>query len=390
METISAFVQFVAHHNGIGNKAKLTELAMHKFGLAKERSVYCHKDFSVRFSHSAGGGFSNTVLSLSNLRKYDDKPFLVCLVTATENKLYLANTTFLAKISHSSQELRLDNIRGSFNGSDIIKTFDGTPNDATHIQELYALHADMGFDENLPRLVEATNGIAPTGRRFVPGEKELINLNESVARAVAFCNSVHYQALKADLDARLAKYRAGIVRAANIANVNIRGRAIEYLISGDDDALKARIAAELDEDYDSLPEFKTENTLGDYSCLLGDWYVETDIKTKKTDLGSAPKAYNVDKFLEYHSWPDSVFMFYFIGVDDAGGVQTALIPVFQTALLAGTKVQHHWAGRNSRGVTQFDGAVIQQLLANPDTTIDAAAAMAFLTKLVGNDACPVI
>ena len=63
---------------------------------------------------------SNTVLSLSALQKYDDKPFIVCIVTPDTNYMMLANSTFLKKISHSSQELRVDNIRGSFNGSDIM------------------------------------------------------------------------------------------------------------------------------------------------------------------------------------------------------------------------------------------------------------------------------
>jgi len=36
-----------------------------------------------------------------------------------------SNTTFLKKISHSSHELRTDNIKGSFNGSDIMVVYEG-------------------------------------------------------------------------------------------------------------------------------------------------------------------------------------------------------------------------------------------------------------------------
>lgn len=65
------------------------------------------------------------MLSLSNLRKYDDRPFIACVVTPTENFCLMANTTLLKKISHTSQQLRENNIRGSFNGSDIAREFEG-------------------------------------------------------------------------------------------------------------------------------------------------------------------------------------------------------------------------------------------------------------------------
>jgi hypothetical protein len=44
--------------------------------------------------------------------------FFVCVVRQSENELLLSNSTFLKKISHSSHELSLTNIKGSFNGSE--------------------------------------------------------------------------------------------------------------------------------------------------------------------------------------------------------------------------------------------------------------------------------
>lgn len=108
---IFSFVNFIKSKDGIGNKSGLIEEVQKKFRLTKDRSVYYSEHFSVRFSYSASTSFSNTVISLSNLQKYDDLPFLVCLVTPKKNILYIANTTFLQKISHSSQELRVDNTR---------------------------------------------------------------------------------------------------------------------------------------------------------------------------------------------------------------------------------------------------------------------------------------
>ena len=87
-----------------------------------KRQVYYCADFAIRFSSSKNESFSNTVLSLSNLQKVDDRPFIACLVTPQKNYLHLANSTFLKKISHSSQELRENNIRAvSYTHLDVYK-----------------------------------------------------------------------------------------------------------------------------------------------------------------------------------------------------------------------------------------------------------------------------
>ena len=77
------------------------------------------------------------------------------------------------KISHSSQALRQDNIRGSFNGSDIMRNFEGVENIPENFESLFHSHENYTFEENLVRLVEATNQIAPTGSRFMPSAKQI-------------------------------------------------------------------------------------------------------------------------------------------------------------------------------------------------------------------------
>ena len=58
------------------------------------------------------------------MEKYDKIPFFVVLVRkSADNMILLANTTFLKKISHSSHELSMTNIKGSFNGSDIMMSY---------------------------------------------------------------------------------------------------------------------------------------------------------------------------------------------------------------------------------------------------------------------------
>src|SRR5437763_16317016 len=103
MSKLPELLDFVSTHHGINDQAKLTTLIVEKFGLTQDRSVYYCDDFAIRFSSGAGPSFSNTVLSLSNLKKVDNIPFLVCLVTPAENRVLLANSTLLRKISHSSQ-----------------------------------------------------------------------------------------------------------------------------------------------------------------------------------------------------------------------------------------------------------------------------------------------
>jgi hypothetical protein len=84
-EAIRAFLETVRANNGINDKARLAKLICERCQLTRDRSVFYCDDFAVRFSASVSRNFGNTVLSLSNLRKYDAKPFFVCLVTPSEN-----------------------------------------------------------------------------------------------------------------------------------------------------------------------------------------------------------------------------------------------------------------------------------------------------------------
>jgi hypothetical protein len=381
MKTVNSFIAFIKSQDGIGNKARLTSLAADKFGLIKDRSAYYCDSFAVRFSQSTSGGFSNTILSLSKLQKYDNIPFIVCLVTDHENRLYIANTTFLIKISHSSQSLTLYNIKGSFNGSDIVKEFEGIPNNRDNIDKLYAIHAEIGFEGNLLRLVEATNNISPTGKRFEIGQVEKENIEKSIQRAIEFCSLPEFQTLKNELDNKVQQYQNEILIASHIENVNISGRIIEYFIAGDNDKLKAQLVSDITEEYNKLPAFKTENTLGDYVRVFDNHHTETDVKTKIILLNSNPKAYNIDKFLEFHNRPNTVFLFYFIGINAEKIFNTILVSVFQANLINRTILLRHWAGRNSRGVTQFEGSTIQRLLEFPSAQIDEKTARRFVQSL---------
>ena len=244
-DAIQKLLALIKANDGINDKARLARIVFEALALTKDRSVYYSADFAIRFSSSASRTFGNTVLSLSNLRKYDDRPFIVCLVTPTENFCLLANTSLLKKISHSSQQLRENNIRGSFNGSDIAKEFEGITNSAENIARLFNIHAGIGFDGNLARLVEATNNISPTGIKFIVNEAAETAILDAPQRAARFVDSEDFAVLKAELDAQVSKFQSEILLAALIENVNVRGRVIEYLIAGEDEALRQKLVAAL-------------------------------------------------------------------------------------------------------------------------------------------------
>jgi len=381
-DSLQRLVAFIAESDGINDKAQLSRLVIERFDLTTDRSVFYCADFAIRFSSAAKPSFSNTVLSLSNLKKFDDRPFVVCLVTPTVNYCLLANTTLLKKISHSSQELRENNIKGSFNGSDIIREFEGIPNTAANLERLFQIHAPIGFDGNLPRLVEATNNISPSGVKFSISDEARKTILESPRRAIQFINSPEAIELKHDLDQKVERYKTEILLAALIDNVNVRGRIIEYLIAGEDEKLRQQLVVALKEGNKGLPQFKTENALGDYQRIFDAFHTETDVKTKIMILNSNPKAYNIDKILEFLALDKSVFMFYFVGVEPTKIVDTVLVSMFQEKLLKSTILLRHWAGRNSRGVTQFEGKTINSLILKPELQINEATSLRFLEQII--------
>jgi len=376
-------IEFILSKNGIGDKSKLAEIVKEQFNLTIDRKVYYSNDYAIRFSSSKDTSFSNTALSLSTLQKYDNNPFYVCLVTPKENKIYLANSSFLSKISHSSKELRIDNIKGSFNGSDIIKNIDGIANVPQNFDILFPIHQNTTFNENLERLVEVNGTIIPTKQKFTINDKNIIIIKEAPTRAISFNKSKFYSDLLNDLNTRTTKYKKEILIASLIENVKLRGNIIEYIIAGEDEKLQQQIAKSLF-DKTPIPPFKDKNGLGDFIKTYPQFDTATDIKTKIMVLNSAPKGYNIDKMLEFLSNENSIFMFYFVGIDyEKNEIKTSLVSVFQKEIIDNTIIQFHWAGRNSRGVAQFIGKGIKDLIVkNTANNIVERQAIEFLEKLI--------
>jgi hypothetical protein len=63
-------------------------------------------------------------------------------------------------------------------------------------------------------------------------------------------------------------------------------------------------------------------------------------------------------------------------------VNTVLVSMFQEKLLRATILLKHWSGRNSRGVTQFEGTTINALIVNPEFAINTDEAGQFLQRVI--------
>lgn len=364
------FVDYIVNHAPQHNKQVVEDDVCTHFNLTKDRKVYHNEYYAVRFSYSKSDSdsFSNTVLSLSALEKYDKIPFFVVLVRqSSANLILLANTTFLKKISHSSQELSMTNIKGSFNGSDIMRDYDNKSNTPDNFDYLFAVHQGLDWEDNLSRLVDASSNIKPVNQKFIPSDAESKNIYESVSRAVDFISSDIFSVLEDDLNERCNKSRKEILIASHIENTNIRGRLIESLITSNDEE-RQHIINNLHNLEAALPSYDTKNGLGDYYREFNNGDTYTDIKTKVIYLNSNPKAYNVDKFLKQMADSRSIFLFVFIGVDENSIFKTLLCSVYHEKLIDNTILQFHWAGRNTRGAAQFNGIAIDEMLKETNFT----------------------
>lgn len=385
-QTCKDFVEYIVTSAPKHNKQMVEDAVSGKFHLTKDRKVYHNDYFAVRFSYSqsSSDSFSNTILSLSALEKYDKIPFFVVLVRQNaDNLILLSNTTFLKKISHSSQELSMTNIRGSFNGSDIMRDYDGRANAPENFDFLFALHQGLDWEDNLSRLVDASSKIKPTNEKFYPTDNEQDHIFSSILKAKSFVESNHFGVLEKDLNDRCDKSRNEILIASHIENTNIRGRLIESLITSNEED-RQHIIDNLHHLEAALPAYNTKNGLGDYYRQFDNRDTYTDIKTKVVYLNSNPKAYNIDKFLKQMSDAKSIFLFFFIGVNENSIFKTLLCSVYHEKLIDNTILQFHWAGRNTRGAAQFNGTAIDEMLNDKDfkNNIDLDKAKLFLEDLL--------
>ncbi len=284
--------------------------------------------------------------------------------------LLIANSTFVNKISHSSQSLRVDNIKGSFLGSNILRKYDTIENGLDIVLEntpanfeaLFSIHQKSTWDDNLALLVEATHNIEPAGVRYTPTEAEVEKILASVDLAQSLLLDPDYLAIKTELDKTVSDNEALILEAAAIDNVNERGNKIEQIIT--------QVG-----NFHGLDDLKFKLIIG-YEVLV-------DVKTKLKNLSSSPKGYNVDKVLKQLAKGNIIICYYFIGIDiEQKKLTTRLVPIVDQKIIEYTRIQPHWAGRNSRGVSQLTSDYAFIFSGNFSTNINSNLAKEFLQSLI--------
>jgi hypothetical protein len=206
--------------------------------------------------------------------------------------------------------------------------YEGTPNTPEHFEELFAIHSEFTWGENVERLVEATTAIIARQTRFPVGAEALAQLLEAPARAAVAITTAAFEAAEQQLGALIVRHQDELLQAAALNNVNIRGNTIEQIITGEVNA----------------------HRLDDLIFGLGDSrQLIVDIKTKLLDRASAPKAYNIDKILRLLSDPSNVFSLFFVGLNVAHhAVHTRLIltRLFQPSI--DFSLRGRWRYRASR------------------------------------------
>ena len=72
---IDRFIEYVRNEMPRISKEAAEKDVQQQFEMTNDESVFYNNHFAVRFSYSKNGSFSNTVLALSKLQKYDHLPF---------------------------------------------------------------------------------------------------------------------------------------------------------------------------------------------------------------------------------------------------------------------------------------------------------------------------
>ena len=169
----------IHENDGINDKIRLARLLSESFNLIRDRSVYYCTDYAIAIQFICYPEFQqhgSIVVQSAQVRR----PSLSLSVSLhpTKNFCLIANTTFLKKIKrtvvpktpreqHTRKLQRVRHRLGEFEG------IDGT---ATENISLFDIHAEIGFEGNLPRLVEATNNISPSGEKFAVRDFALVQI----------------------------------------------------------------------------------------------------------------------------------------------------------------------------------------------------------------------
>ncbi|MCL2109311.1 MAG: hypothetical protein FWH20_08210 [Oscillospiraceae bacterium] len=367
-------LSFFDETQDVSNKEILQTEFVRRFGAVRKssRGIFDlpDKSVSVRFTQNnktADGNASNTVLAIREIHLRDEHPILSVLVTSGKNYVRIMNSSFISKISHSNKNASDNKLRGSVNYPNIIRNFDGIENESQNIPKLFELHSEHNFWENYERIYGFTSQIQGKKDKFLPSPEQTNNLMNSPGRSYQFVKSDSFRVLADDLKRRVERNSKAIVRAGFISNAKLRGEIIEHLITSDDATKLSEISLCLANKC--VPDVTNPHGLADYERVFENTRIGIDIKTKVMYLDSQPKGFSIDNILLYLSESDTVFLFYWVGIEKDGTLKLHLLPVFESKMLKNSRIQKHWSGINQRGHIQFDGKMIKEILDDSDYSV---------------------
>ena len=171
VEELVTYISEVRKQNPEATKNDLYNLCISKFDLKKgNRGTLLFSDYyAIRFNEvGKARGFSNTIAAIKRVKEAEDLPLIVVIIRPQTVEVLIANSTFIRKISHSSNGFAFDNIKGSFQGADIMMEYEGLKNKLGNFDALFRIHKTIPWEDNLHRLVETTTGIVPRIPPFKP------------------------------------------------------------------------------------------------------------------------------------------------------------------------------------------------------------------------------
>lgn len=381
---IASLVNFLNQYSGQVDKRKLEAMLASTLGLKKVGKLWVSSSYAIRVSSSKKDSptFSNTVLGLNKLLDFDSKIPVFCVVVQPSIiRSFLMNSSFINKLSHSAQTLSVDKITGSFNGNNILREVAGLKNQPENFKELYLIHVKNLREDPSAQLVRIINASKsselksknPKAQPRLFSPTDLQNIKDALNRTRSFVSSPHFNTLREKLRRSAMQHAKPIVQAAKIQNSTMRGRVIEYLMCAPASQEKDDLIKALEQDnFCFLDTFcPVDHAFGDHLETLGDFSVAVDVKSKLSGTKSNPKAFNIEKFLEFHKSPNSVFLFFFITINQEKGIikSPRLTPCLESNLLEGYLTQKHWSARGSRGTTQMTLKSLEVLFSTDELTI---------------------
>jgi len=188
LNDLVAFLEDWRRRHPTGGKDALVRDSETRFRLGRDGALRVGQHFALRINENTQSEkFPHAVVAIRKIVKYDHLPVVACLLTPTGQRLLLANTSFVRKVSHSSHRMRRVCLRGSILGNDIMSRCCGIPNSPENFQQLWSIHEQSDREANLDRIVEGTIGGRRHQSRWKPdaAEREAILAAPKLARNLA-------------------------------------------------------------------------------------------------------------------------------------------------------------------------------------------------------------